>query len=349
MTATVHFLPWEKIDHFNDWIASIGAFDHIAERDFTAIKIHFGEKGNQGYIRPQYTHKVAEHIKAKGGLPFLTDANTIYVGQRADAVRHLTIAAEHEYTLNKCGCPVIIADGLRGNSGVDVPVALKHFQTVSIANAVHYADSLFFMSHFKGHEISGFGGTLKNAGMGCGTRAGKYAMHDSLKPAIDTANCVGCGACVKWCAPAALSLESKKICYAPEKCVGCGECILSCAHNVFRIPWNETTSAVQEKIVEYAYGVLKGKKHFSINFINHVTQYCDCYPSKGKPLIPDIGVMASADPVALDLASADIVNERFGSDFWKHIFPEIDRNVQLAYAHKLGLGELAYTINTYKG
>lgn len=197
MSATVHFLPWEHIDQFNDWLGAIGAADHVAERDFTAIKIHFGEKGNQGYIRPIYARKVADHIKGKGGQPFLTDANTIYVGKRADAVNHLTVAASHEYTINKCGCPVIIADGLRGNSGVDVPVDLKHFKSVSIANAIHYADSLFFMSHFKGHEISGFGGTLKNAGMGCGTRAGKYAMHDSLKPELDNTACVGCGACVK--------------------------------------------------------------------------------------------------------------------------------------------------------
>jgi len=286
---------------------------------------------------------------AASAWPFLTDTNTIYVGQRADAVHHSLIAAEHGFTVENCGCPVIIADGLRGNSGVSVEVNLKHFRSVSIGHALHYADSHIFITHFKGHELTGFGGVLKNMGMGCGTRAGKYAMHDKVLPKVSVDQCTGCGQCLKWCSGNALRLEkNNKIVMESERCIGCGECILSCPQNVFMIPWDENTSAVQEKIVEYACGVLKGKPHFSINFVNYITQYCDCYATKGKPLTGDIGVLASADPVALDQACADMVNSSYGSDFWRVIFPEIDWTVQLSYAERLGLGKREYTLIEYR-
>jgi len=349
MPGIVHFLPVEKKNMFASWLDEIGIAAHVKVRDYTALKIHFGEKGNKGFIEPAMARVVVEKIKAAGGWPFLTDANTIYVGERADAVHHAAVAEEHGFTFKDCGCPVIIADGLRGNAGVDVEVNLKHFSHVSIANAIHYSDSFVFMSHFKGHEISGFGGAIKNIGMGCGTRAGKYAMHDKLAPQVDTKECIACGECVKWCSGHALRLENRAISFDEKNCVGCGECILSCPAGVFSIPWDEKTSAVQEKIVEYAYGVLKGKPHFSINFLTHITKFCDCYATRGSPLTGDIGILASSDPVALDQASADMVNNKFGGDFWHHIFPSIDWSVQLAYAEKLGLGTRKYRLEEYYG
>lgn len=345
--STVYFLPQEKLAQYAAWLAAIEPAKHVKEHDFTAIKIHFGEQGNIGYVRPGYVKPVVDLIKRQKAEPFLTDANTIYVGARADAVSHTRVAAEHGFTIEKCGCPVIIADGLRGNAGVDVEVNLKHFKTVSIANAVHYADSFVFINHLKGHEISGFGGLLKNAGMGCGTRAGKYAMHDKLRPRIGVENCIACGQCLKWCSAQALSLKDRKIAMDLERCVGCGECTLSCTHNVFSIPWDETASGVQERIVEYAYGVLKGKRTFGISFVNHITKFCDCYPTREKPLLGDLGVLASSDPVALDQAGADLVNKAYGGDFWRHIFPDIDWTVQLAYAEQLGLGNRQYELVEY--
>ena len=233
---------------------------------------------------------------------------------------------------------------MRGNSGVDVEVNLKHFKNVSIANAVHYADSAIFLTHFKGHEISGFGGTLKNMGMGCGTRAGKYSMHDKIHPKTRLERCIGCSKCIKWCSTKALSLNKRKILMDSVKCVGCGECILTCPQKVFQIPWDENTSDAQEKIIEYAFGAVKNKKYFSINFLNFITQYCDCFRTTADPLIEDIGVLAGLDPVALDQASVDMVNNRFGSDFFKHIFPDIDWETQLSYAEKIGLGSRQYRI-----
>ena len=347
MASKVYFLPWNKRNEFAEWLKTTGAYKDIKAREFVALKIHFGEEGNTGFISPDYVKPIVKRIREITGFPFLTDAGTIYVGRRADAYHHLLIADKHGFNIQNCGCPVIIADGLRGNAEVEVQVDLKHFKKLHIANAIHYSDFCLFLSHFKGHEISGFGGALKNMGMGCGTRAGKYAMHHSINPSADIDKCTGCGTCVKWCSAGALSVKNKKVSFNASKCIGCGECILSCAFNVFSIPWNETVKSVQEKIVEYAYGVLKDKKHFCVNFLNHVTQYCDCYPDRGKVLLDEIGIVAGSDPVAVDQASADIVNQKFGKDFWRSIFPEIDWTVQLDYAEKLGLGTRKYSLQEY--
>lgn len=347
MKSIVHFLPWSKLDKFSDWLGEIGAANHVKENELVALKIHFGEKGNHGYIRPQYAKAVSDKVKVKNASPFLTDTSTIYAGNRVNAVSHTLLAAEHGFTLDKCGCPIIIGDGLRGNAGVNVNIGLKHFKTVQIANSVHYADSYIFLNHFKGHELSGFGGALKNMGMGCGTRGGKIQMHNAVRPLMNAEKCTACGECVKWCGVKALKLVNKKVKMDTEVCVGCGECTLRCLFGVFQIPWDESVSNVQEKIVEYAYGVVKGKRSFSINFINHVTKLCDCYRTVEPPLLDSIGVTASSDPVAVDQASADLVNKVFGKDFWRHIYPHIDSSVQLQYAEKLGMGTRQYELITH--
>ncbi|MFH1368135.1 MAG: DUF362 domain-containing protein [Elusimicrobiota bacterium] len=348
MTSTVYFLPWSKLDKFSDWLDSVGTTDHIRENELVALKIHFGEKGNLGYIKPQYAKITSDKIKKKNASPFLTDTSTIYAGKRVNAVSHTLLAAEHGFTLNKCACPIIIADGLRGNAAANVEVNLKHFKNVQIANAIHYADSFIFLSHFKGHELSGFGGALKNIGMGCGTRGGKIAMHNSVRPKMHVEKCTACGECAKWCGVKALEVRDKKIHLDTNVCVGCGECTLRCAFGVFEIPWDESVSSFQEKMVEYAYGVLKSKRAFYVNFINYVTKLCDCYKTVEPPLLDNIGVMAGADPVALDQACADLVNKAYGGkDFWRFIYPHIDSSVQLQYAEKLGLGSRKYEVKEY--
>ncbi|MBI5574204.1 MAG: DUF362 domain-containing protein [Elusimicrobia bacterium] len=314
----------------------------VSKNDFVAIKIHFGEKGNLGYIKPEYVKPIVEVVKSLGGKPFLTDANTIYKGSRANAVDHLNIAIEHGFGI--CGCPIIIADGLRGNSYIDVNVNLKHFKSVKVAWDIYYADKFIFLTHFKGHEISGFGGAIKNIGMGCGARAGKYEMHNAIKPEVNPEKCTGCGSCVRWCPSNALKLSNKKIIINKDICVGCGECILSCEQYAIKIPWDESTKNVQEKIVEYAAGVLKNKKAIYINFLNYITKFCDCYATKENPLLEDIGILTSDDAVAIDAASADLVNKKFDGDFFRHIFPDIDWSIQTKYAEKIGLGRRQYTL-----
>lgn len=283
-------------------------------------------------------------------MPFLTDANTIYAGERSDAVRHLALAHNHGFTFKNCGADVIIADGLRGNSYMEVEIVKKHFKKVKIARSIHYADALILATHFKGHLLTGFGGTLKNTGMGCGARPGKYEMHDSVVPEFDPKDCTGCGNCVKWCGSGALSLAEgngkKKISFDKDKCSGCSECFIACNQGVFKMPWDNSSDIVQEKMVEYAYGVLKEKKYkvLCINFINSVTKECDCFSKKTAPLVPDVGVLISEDPVAIDKASVDLVNEVGKKDVFKNVYPHVNWDIQLKYAEKLGLGTTKYEL-----
>jgi len=344
MSTNVYFLPWEKRGEYAEWLKSTGIYRTFNAHQFVGIKIHFGEEGNKGFIDPRYVKPAAEELSKMGANPFVTDANTIYVGTRADAVHHALTADKHGFNITNCGCPIIIADGLRGNSGEQVEVNLQHFKKVVISNAIHYSDSLILMSHFKGHELTGFGGAIKNAGMGSATRAGKYAMHDRLFPKSDVSKCTGCGTCVKWCGPGALSMKGKTVSFDQSKCTGCCECILSCRFGVFHMPWDENVNDAQEKIAEYAKGALGSKPLFCVNFVNFITKYCDCYPTREKPLMEDIGIFAGTDPVAVDQACADAINEKFGSDFVNHIFPGIDWKHGFEYAERIELGKRAYKL-----
>ncbi|MDR0977515.1 MAG: DUF362 domain-containing protein [Endomicrobium sp.] len=348
MADKVYFLPWNRINEFYKFLKAVKLFSCVKARNFVAVKMHFGEEGNNGYIKPEYVSNAVKIIREKTAYPYLTDASTIYVGKRSDAYHHLLIAAKHGFNIDTCGCPVLIADGLRGNAEVKVDVNLKHFKTVTIAFDIYNADSFVFLSHFKGHEITGFGGALKNIGMGCGSKAGKYAMHHSSQPAVNNKDCIGCGNCVEHCFQNALSLVNKKVVMDKTKCAGCGQCMVSCAFNVFKLNWNEGSAAVQEKIVEYAYGVLKNKKAAYINFLNHISKFCDCFSlAKNAPLIDDIGVVAGTDPVAVDQASYDLVNKACGENLFRKIYPEIDPAVQLEYAQKIGLGVRSYELVNY--
>ncbi|MDI6641237.1 MAG: DUF362 domain-containing protein [Elusimicrobiota bacterium] len=375
--ARVYFTSYITPESINKLLDCIDLKSIILPNDFSAIKMHFGEKGNEGFIKPEFVEVIVERIKSLAAVPFLTDANTIYVGERADAINHLKIAEQHGFSYDKVGCPVIIADGLRGNSYVEVEIANvavkpKHFSKVKIANGIYYADSVVFVTHFKGHELTGFGGALKNAGMGCASRSGKYELHNSVVPKLKLENCNGCGICIKWCPGNALSLidrgklqkselnrvevseqcRQQVISLNTANCTGCGECILVCKQKVFRIPWDEPVKNVQEKTVEYCLGVLRNKRVVFLNFLNFITKYCDCYETKEKPLVDDIGIVLSTDPVAIDQASVDLVNKKFRqqklardgvqSDFFRYIWPEIDYEIQLKYAQQLGLGNRNY-------
>lgn len=354
MKSKVYFTGTISNESLLKLLEKINLNEIVRKNDFTAVKLTFGEKGNLGHVKPYYVKPIVEKVEALGAYPFVTDANTIYAGERADAIHHLHVANEHGFKEDFLGCPVIIADGLRGNSYVEVGVNLKHFKKAKIANAIYYADSIIFVTHFKGHEVTGFGGTLKNMGMGCGARAGKYEMHHSIIPEVIVEKCNGCGLCIKWCPSSALTLhvtpytlhKESKIFLDKSKCTGCGECILTCRQGAIKLPWGDPVKTCQEKIVEYAYGAVKNKSFFCVNFLQYITKYCDCYGRKEEPLLPDIGILVSADPVAIEQASVDLVNRGFGKDFFRHIFPEIDWTIQLNYAEKIGLGTREYQLIT---
>lgn len=316
----------------------------VHKGDFTAIKIHFGERGGDGYIKPKSVRPVIKAIRKLKANPFLTDTNTIYRGTRSDAVSHLVVAAEHGYSQTKMGVPIIIADGLRGTSFEEIPVDGTHFKRVKIAAEIMKVDSMVALSHVKGHLLCGFGGAIKNIGMGCGAKVGKYEMHSGTIPEFDRKVCKKCGACVAVCPQGAITLVEDGITIDITKCAGCGQCVAACDYGGLNIPWGQTPKAVQERFAEYAVGASKGKRCFFINFVNHITPNCDCMGTKETPIAPDVGILASVDPVAIDQASLDLMDKNAGHPVFKKLRPNIDHTVQLAHAEKMGLGSRKYEL-----
>jgi uncharacterized Fe-S center protein len=322
---------------------------------FVALKIHFGEYGNLAFIKPNYVKVIVDLIKKSGGHPFLTDASTLYSGTRSDAISHLNTAELNGFNSITCGCPIVIADGLKGNDYKEIDVNLRHCSTVKIGTAITEADIIISLSHFKGHEQAGFGGTLKNIGMGCGSKLGKLEMHSGTKPIIDIEKCIACGLCANNCKQKAINVEKSAI-INYNKCVGCGECIVVCPQKATSQEEINQSKILNEKIVEYTYGVLKDKSHFHINFIMNVSPNCDCWNMNDAAIVPDIGITASFDPVAIDQASADLVNEapintnsvlgekKHGNDKFKCIHSNVDWESGIKYAEELELGTKDYCL-----
>jgi len=338
-------------------VISSGILDGIEAGNLTAVKLHFGERGNLAFIRPQYIRKLVDMIKEKGGKPFLTDSCTLYAGSRGNAVDHLETAILNGFDYAVTGAPLIIADGLTGKDSFSVPVNLKHFKEVKIAGSVYCADKLITVSHFKGTSLHSFGGALKNLGMGLASRAGKLQQHSDVLPQIDPEKCRSCSKCLEWCPSDAIVLEDKAR-ILEDKCIGCGECTITCPHKAIAINWKSDLAKVQEKTVEYAAGALKGRKGNCgfITFVTDISPLCDCFSWNDVPIVPDIGILASKDPVAIDQAALDLVSQAPGDphscladkhseyDKFKVIYPEVDGNIQLVYAEEIGLGSRQYEL-----
>lgn len=331
----------------------------IRKNDLVAIKLHFGEKGNTAYLRPVFLRVVVDKVRSLGARPFLTDSCTLYAGSRSDAVSHLNTAIENGFDYSCVGCPLVIAGGLRGQAGTKVPISGGILPEVHVTQEIVEADALIAVTHFKAHELSGFGGALKNLGMGCATRAGKLEQHSTIAPEINPETCMGCSLCVQYCPANAISVRKKKAEIDRETCIGCGECVAVCPVKAVEIQWNEEQSRFQQKMVEYAAGALKGKEQKSLflNFVMQVSPACDCYPNSDAPIVRDIGILGATDPVAIDAASNDLVIAEEGlpntalkkvlgrgQDKWRALFPAIDWNIQLDHGEKLKLGERAYTL-----
>ncbi|MDR1116278.1 MAG: DUF362 domain-containing protein [Tannerella sp.] len=278
------------------------------DKKFTAIKIHFGEPGNLAYIRPNYAARMANLLRLEGAKPFLTDSNTLYSGGRSNAVDHLQSAMENGYNPISAQCPVIIADGLKGTDYREIEINGKYCKAPKIGAAIVDADVIVSMNHFKGHEQTGFGGALKNIGMGSASVGGKLELHSSSKPAITADNCKGCKICVTHCAYGAIHLNADKIAEIDySKCAGCGQCVALCQYDSAVLADSDTSEVLNCKIAEYTKAILKGKPHFHINFIMNVSPECDCWNHNDAAIVPDIGMAASFDPVALDRACVDLV------------------------------------------
>ncbi len=338
---------------------SAGINKIISDRNLVAVKLHFGEKGNTAFIRPVLVKPVIGKIRELKGSPFLTDSNTLYAGTRSDSVSHLLTAAENGFSYPVIDAPIIIADGLRGAGSSKIKIDQETIQFAYIGKDIVESDTLISLAHFKGHELSGFGGTIKNLGMGCASRKGKMDQHSDLSPKVKSKKCVGCGDCVAHCSQKALSIKEKKASIDTKKCIGCGECILICPNGAIDVRWNADIPLFQKKMAEYTVAVLKGKKGKCLffNYLIDISPACDCYGHSDSPIVNDIGVLASTDPVAIDQASVDLVNQQQGApgsclknclstgdDKFKGVYPKVDWNIQLEHADKIGLGSRKYEL-----
>jgi uncharacterized Fe-S center protein len=331
---------------------------------FVAIKIHFGEPGNLAYIRPNYVAQIATLLRKLGARPFLTDSNTLYSGRRSNAVDHIQSAMENGFNPISAKCDIIIADGLKGTDCCEVPIDGEYCKMPKIGRAIVDADIIVSMSHFKGHEQAGFGGALKNLGMGSASVAGKLELHSSSQPAISRDDCTGCGVCVKHCAHDAIHIAADRkaeIDYA--RCVGCGQCVALCQFEGAVLGDWDTSERLNCKIAEYTKAVLLDKPNFHLSFVMNVSPECDCWGHNDAALVPDIGIAASFDPVALDQACADLVlnaptvgsnvlTDKFtdddlrGRDKFNLSHPDTDWKTALIHAEKIGIGSRKYELIT---
>ncbi|HOK39727.1 MAG TPA: DUF362 domain-containing protein [bacterium] len=348
-----HFNVFNKLDIL---LEKINYKNIIKKNELVAIKIHFGEKGNTGYLNPLYAAHIVRKVKEIGAKPFLTDGSTIYKGTRTDAVSHIETAIKNGFNYATCEAPIIIADGLKGTNCVKINV---NGEIVEVGAEVYNADALICLTHFKAHELAGIGGALKNIGMGLASKKGKLKMHTTVSPFVKEKYCIFCKVCFSACPANAISEKNKKAFINSNKCVGCGQCILSCAQKAITINWNIEPIKMMDLMITYVKGILSNKinKMFFINFIEKVSPECDCYGHSDIPIVPDVGVLASIDPVAIDKASADLVNLqegnkntslksnfKSGEDKFLALHPNCNWMFQIKKAEELGIGSSKYNL-----
>ncbi len=336
---------------------------------FVAIKLHFGELGNISYLRPNYARAVVDLIKELGGKPYLTDCNTLYPGSRKNALEHLECAWQNGFTSLTVGCPILIGDGLKGTDDIAVPVrGGECIKEAKIGRAIMDADVFISLTHFKGHEMTGFGGTIKNIGMGCGSRAGKKEQHNNGQPEVNEKKCRGCRRCQKECANSGLVFDesTRKMHIDKAHCVGCGRCIGACNFDAIRFRNYAATEDLNRRMAEYAKAVVDGRPNFHISLVVDVSPNCDCHGENDAPILPNLGMFASFDPLALDqacvdacLAATPMPNSQLSDnmarcgfvdhhDHFRNSTPESEWRTCLSHAEKIGLGSREYELIVMK-
>ncbi|MBN1271573.1 MAG: DUF362 domain-containing protein [Candidatus Aminicenantes bacterium] len=352
MSEEVYFFPSDR-NESSDIIAEkthkvfskLGLFRDITTGDFVALKIHFGEQENTGFIKPVWLAEVVKDLLKRKSRPFYTDSNTLYVGSRSNAVDHLRLAGQHGFSLKETRIPVVIADGLIGRDDFEVSVNLPHVKSAKIAGAFKDSDYLLCLNHFTGHLSTGFGSAIKNLGMGCASRAGKLEQHSHVHPWINPKVCTNCGTCLEYCPADAIVQEEDNAVILEDKCIGCGECVVVCSYNAAKFRWDSDFKRVQEKMSEYAFSTwsLYKKKAGFMSFLMKVTKDCDCMAKDQPVIVEDIGILGSNDLVALDKASVDMIIKKAGRDVLRDGY-DVDWNIQLEHAEKIGLGRREYKL-----
>ncbi|MCK4653240.1 MAG: DUF362 domain-containing protein [Candidatus Cloacimonetes bacterium] len=318
----------------------------IKQKDKVAVKTHVGDVNNTTHISPELIKLVVSKIKEFKAHPFLIETSTLYSGPRSNAIGHINLAYEHGFTYEKVGAPFIMADGLLGNAEIEVKIPGILYKSVNIARDAVLTDVLVVLSHPTGHIVTGFGACIKNLGMGLCSKKGKLQQHSSIKPSIKKKTCTFCKQCIIWCPVQAIIEKDGKAFIIEEKCIGCGECLSICKFNAVKFNWGVQSEDLQKRMAEYALGAYQNKigKSFFINVLTDMTKECDCMNITQKPIIPDIGILASFDPVAIDQATLDLTRERNGKDIGRISYEKLNPNIQLEHAEKIGLGSRKYKL-----
>lgn len=352
MKSKVYFIPVTSIDtaqiikeKIKKLLDTSNVLSVIEKTDKVAVKVHFGEEGNTGFIDPEYAGVICKEISKKCNSAFLADTNTLYPGKRMNSVDHLKTALEHGFTKEVTGLDVVIPDDTKKENVIELKINHRLIKTAKVARVFIDADAIIAINHFKGHILTSFGGALKNLGMGCASREGKLAQHCDVAPVVHKDNCIGCGECIKVCPSGAIQIVDNKAAVNKAKCIGCANCIGVCTTMAMFVDI-QAGSTAQEKMAEYAKAVLQGKQNKSgfINFAVKINKECDCWNLENPRIAPDTGIFASLDPVSIDKASFDLVNKVCGRDVFKESHPDQDGAMQLEHAQELGLGNLDYEL-----
>ncbi|EAX47118.1 4Fe-4S ferredoxin, iron-sulfur binding domain protein [Thermosinus carboxydivorans Nor1] len=355
MSAKVYFLPLpdgvsvaEQAAAMRKIYEASGADEVFGPKDFVAIKLHVGEKKNTTHVKPELVRELVEKVKAKGALPFLTETSTLYKGERENAVKHLLHAHRHGFGIDNVGAPFIMADGLTGNTEYEVTINGELHKTVKVAREIMSADAMLVVSHPTGHPAAGLGACIKNLGMGLASRMGKMRQHSAMLPEVLTDNCRFCQKCLKWCPQEAIIEKDGKAYIMTEKCIGCGECLAVCRFDAVKYDWGAESGFMQRSMAEHAYGVVKEKqgKCFFFNVMINMTKDCDCFNVNQTKFIPDIGILASADPVAIDVATLDLTAKANGQTLAEMAYKHHNARIQIEHAAKIGMGSLDYELIT---
>jgi len=371
MASTVYLLriaDWKDFESVaaqaRPFLAGIPIWDGIVEGRPAAVKLTFGERGNRAYPPVPIVREVVSAVRDHGGRPFLTETNTLYRGNRMNAVDHLELAARHGFTIERVGAPIILGDGLLGRESYDVPATAARIDggakpagnraadagrangTLHLSPVLKDTSFLFGIAHVTGHLLMGYGGAVKNIGMGLASRAGKLDMHSVVCPAVRAEKCTLCLECAAVCPASAIAAGDEAAVIDAARCTGCAECLAACPTGAMGIDWNEDARAVQERLAEYAFAVAEtvGRRMAFVNLLNHISDHCDCIGETPRVIAPDLGILASCDPVALDQASLDLTARAAGRDPFREAWPQVENGVQLQHAEALGLGTRSYEL-----
>ncbi|WP_371381411.1 DUF362 domain-containing protein [Sporomusa aerivorans] len=355
MSVNVYYIPLadglpvgEQVSAMARIFAASGASKIISTNDFVAIKLHVGEKKNTTHVKPEVVRVLVQEAKALGGQPFLTETSTLYKGERENAVKHILHAHNHGFSIDNVGAPFVMADGLAGNTEHEVEINGELHKSVKVAREVLSADSLLVVSHPTGHPAAGLGACIKNIGMGLASRMGKMRQHSAMMPEVNAAACKYCQKCIKWCPQDAIIEQGSKAFIVAEKCIGCGECLAVCRFDAVKYDWNAESGYMQRSMAEHAYGSVIGKpgKCFYFNVLVDMTKDCDCFNVKQAKIIPDIGILAADDPVAVDKATLDLTAKAHGKTLAEISYAHHDAMIQIKHAAKIGMGSLEYQLIT---